>query len=443
MAALWHRGRSGRQFDMLLLPFTKIVKKTNMALDKDALNSLRMDSNARSEAPAGVGKWLPVVAAAALIVLALAWFFGFTGPAPVVETVVARAPATNGGNSRGTILHASGYVVARRLATVSSKVTGKIMTVLVEEGMAVTAGDILAQLDDSTVRARLALAAGQTDAARSSLAETRVRLEEAQRKLKRNESLREQKLVSAAELDAAQSEVNAFQARLLADRSNVAVAQRNQDLIEQDLDDLTIRAPFSGVVVSKNAQPGEMISPISAGGGSIRTGICTIVDMDSLEIEVEVNEAFINRVSSGQRTEATLDAYPDWTISSQVINIVPTADRQKATVKVRIRFDELDSRVLPDMGVKVRFLESSQDIRAGEPKKVAAVALLPAAAVHESGGAKFVWIVKDGELERRGVSVGIVGNGMVGILTGVRPGEVVVSGDPEGLSAGMPVRVQK
>ncbi|MEE8107756.1 MAG: efflux RND transporter periplasmic adaptor subunit [Gammaproteobacteria bacterium] len=428
---------------MLLLPFTKIVKKTNMALDKDALNSLRMDSNARSEAPAGVGKWLPVVAAAALIVLALAWFFGFTGPAPVVETVVARAPATNGGNSRGTILHASGYVVARRLATVSSKVTGKIMTVLVEEGMAVTAGDILAQLDDSTVRARLALAAGQTDAARSSLAETRVRLEEAQRKLKRNESLREQKLVSAAELDAAQSEVNAFQARLLTDRSNVAVAQRNQDLIEQDLDDLTIRAPFSGVVVSKNAQPGEMISPISAGGGSIRTGICTIVDMDSLEIEVEVNEAYINRVSSGQRTEATLDAYPDWTISSQVINIVPTADRQKATVKVRIRFDELDSRVLPDMGVKVRFLESSQDIRAGEPKKVAAVALLPAAAVHESGGAKFVWIVKDGELERRGVSVGIVGNGMVGILTGVRPGEVVVSGDPEGLSAGMPVRVQK
>ncbi len=443
MAALWHRGRSGRRFDMLLLPFTKIVKKTNMALDKDALNSLRMDSNARSEAPAGVGKWLPVVAAAALIVLALAWFFGFTGPAPVVETVVARAPATNGGNSRGTILHASGYVVARRLATVSSKVTGKIMTVLVEEGMAVTAGDILAQLDDSTVRARLALAAGQTDAARSSLAETRVRLEEAQRKLKRNESLREQKLVSAAELDAAQSEVNAFQARLLTDRSNVAVAQRNQDLIEQDLDDLTIRAPFSGVVVSKNAQPGEMISPISAGGGSIRTGICTIVDMDSLEIEVEVNEAYINRVSSGQRTEATLDAYPDWTISSQVINIVPTADRQKATVKVRIRFDELDSRVLPDMGVKVRFLESSQDIRAGEPKKVAAVALLPAAAVHESGGAKFVWIVKDGELERRGVSVGIVGNGMVGILTGVRPGEVVVSGDPEGLSAGMPVRVQK
>lgn len=443
MAALWHRGRSGRQFDMLLLPFTKIVKKTNMALDKDALNSLRMDSNARSEAPAGVGKWLPVVAAAALIVLALAWFFGSAGPAPVVETVVARAPATNGGNSRGTILHASGYVVARRLATVSSKVTGKIMTVLVEEGMAVTAGDILAQLDDSTVRARLALAAGQTDAARSSLAETRVRLEEAQRKLKRNESLREQKLVSAAELDAAQSEVNAFQARLLADRSNVAVAQRNQDLIKQDLDDLTIRAPFSGVVVSKNAQPGEMISPISAGGGSIRTGICTIVDMDSLEIEVEVNEAYINRVSSGQRTEATLDAYPDWTISSQVINIVPTADRQKATVKVRIRFDELDSRVLPDMGVKVRFLESSQDIRAGEPKEVAAVALLPAAAVHESGGAKFVWIVKDGELERRGVSVGIVGNGMIGILTGVRPGEVVVSGDPEGLSAGMPVRAQK
>ena len=428
---------------MLVPPLTKIVKKTNMALDKDALNSLRMDSNARSEAPAGVSKWMLPVVATALSVIALVWFFGFAEPGTVVGTVVARAPATQGNVSRGTILNASGYVVARRLATVSSKVTGKIRAVLVEEGMSVTEGDILAQLDDSTVRARLALAAGQTHAAVSSLAETRVRLEEAQRKLKRNESLREQKLVSAAELDAAQSEVDAFQARLTADHSNVAVAQRNQELIEQDLDDLTIRAPFSGVVVSKNAQPGEMISPISAGGGSIRTGICTIVDMDSLEIEVEVNEAYINRVSSGQRTEATLDAYPDWTISSQVINIVPTADRQKATVKVRIRFDELDSRVLPDMGVKVRFLESARENRAGERMTNAALALVPEAAVHRSAGANYVWIVNDGKLERRAVSTGVARNGMIGILSGVRPGEVVVSANPGGLSENMSVRIQE
>ncbi len=428
---------------MLLLSFIKIVRKTNMALDKDALNSLRMDSDARAEAPASVSRWLLPVAVVALLLIASIWYFGSGEPGPVVETVVARAPAIQGGDSQATILNASGYVVARRRATVSSKVTGKIMEVLVEEGMSVTEGDILAQLDDSTVRARLALAAGQTHASRSSLAETRVRLEEARRTLKRNDSLREQKLVSVAELDAARSEVNALQARLLADRSEVAVAQRNQDLVEQDLEDLTIRAPFSGVVVSKNAQPGEMISPISAGGGSIRTGICTIVDMDSREIEVEVNEAYINRVRSGQRTEATLDAYPDWTISSQVINIVPTADRQKATVKVRIQFDELDPRALPDMGVRVRFLESAQEYQAGKQKKAVAVALLPGVAVHESGGARFVWIVNDGKLERRAISIGVARNGMVGILSGVRPGEIVVSADPGGLSEDMSVRVRK
>lgn len=433
----------GRLFGMLLLSLNNIVRKTNMALDKDALNSLRMDSNARAEAPASMSKWLLPAGAVTLLVIALVWFFGSAEPGSVVKTVVARAPDARSGNSQATILNASGYVVARRLATVSSKVTGKIINVRVEEGMSVTEGDILAQLDDSTVRARLALAAGQTHASRSNLAETRVRLEEAQRTSKRNESLREQKLVSAAQLDAVQSEVKALQARLLADRSNVAVAQRNQDLIRQDLDDLTIRAPFSGVVVSKNAQPGEMISPISAGGGSIRTGICTIVDMDSREIEVEVNEAYINRVTSGQRTEATLDAYPDWVISSQVINIVPTADRQKATVKVRIRFDELDSRILPDMGVKVRFLESAQEIQAGKRKTAAALALLPEAAIHRFDGASYVWIVNDGNLERRAVSVGAVRNGVVEILSGVRPGEVAVRSGPGDLSDGMQVQVQE
>lgn len=413
-----------------------------MALDKDALNSLRMDSDARAEAPARIGKRMLLIGAAALFVIVLVWFIGFGEPVPVVETVVASAPVARNNNSGATILNASGYVVARRMATVSSKVTGKIMEVLVEEGMTVAEGDILAQLDDSIVRARLALADGQTHVSRSSLVETRVRLEEAQRTLKRNESLREQKLVSAAELDTAQSEVNALQARLLADRSKVAVAQRNQDLIKQDLDDHTIRAPFSGVVISKNAQPGEMISPISAGGGSIRTGICTIVDMDSREIEVEVNEAYINRVSSGQRTEATLDAYPDWIISSQVINIVPTADRQKATVKVRIRFDELDKRILPDMGVKVSFLESEEKYIADEKKGDVAVALLPEAAVHESGDSSFVWVVSDDILERRAISVGTARNGMIRILSGIRPGERVVSVDRGDLSAGMSVQVQ-
>lgn len=273
-------------------------------------------------------------------------------PAETERTV----PATR---ANAAVLNASGYVVPRRVATIASRVTGQVAEVRVEEGMRVEAGDILATLDDTTARAELALAESHLETARRHEAEIRVRQDEAHRTLQRTESLRDQRLASEAELDAAAANAAALSARLAVAQSEVTSAENAVALARRHADDTIIRAPFAGVVVSKNAQPGETISPMSSGGFT-RTGIATIVDMSSLEIEVDVNEAFINRVSDGQPVEAVLDAYPDWRIPARVISIVPTADRQKATVKVRIGFDELDPRILPDMGVQVWFLEANE-----------------------------------------------------------------------------------
>jgi HlyD family secretion protein len=406
-----------------------------MALDKSKLDALRIAEHERSGG-SGLGRvlvWLVPVLVAVLAFIAWQLLGGDeASPATEIRTAEALSPRTGDAG----VLDASGYVVARRIATVSSKVTGRIDKVFIEEGMAVSSGDLLATLDDSSLRPLLALAQSQLEAARSSLSETEVRLEEAERQLRRTQELRNRKLVSEAELDAAQAEVDALSARLHAARSNVDVAGRTVALREQDLIDLEIRAPFDGVVVAKNAQPGEMISPISAGGGFTRTGIGTIVDMTSREIEVDVNEAFINRVASGQRVVATLDAYTAWEIPGSVINIVPTADRQRATVKVRIAFDELDTRILPDMGVKVRFLEADEEPREDGPELRATI---PAPALRQDNGQDFVWLVRDGAIERRAVSTDGRNGSRIGIIAGLVPGDRVVTSTGIELEEGMEV----
>ncbi|MXY25076.1 MAG: efflux RND transporter periplasmic adaptor subunit [Acidobacteria bacterium] len=288
--------------------------------------------------------------------------------------VVGALPAGTGGKKPGfplcgprwydrhcqpTVLNASGYVTARLQSTVSSKITGRIVEVLVEEGMAVTEGQVLARLDDTTERSYVALAEAQLRAVRSALAELEVRHEEAQLDLYRQRQLLDKHLIGQADFDATQAHADSLEARIANQREQEVVAEREIDVRRTAREDTVIRAPFSGVAISKDAQPGETISPVSAGGGFTRTGVCTIVDMSSLEIEVDVNESYINRVSPGQRVVATLDAYPDWEIGARVITTIPAADRQRATVLVRIAFDALgDSRILPDMGVNVRFLEA-------------------------------------------------------------------------------------
>ena len=303
------------------------------------------------------------------------------------------------------MLNASGYVTARRRATVSSKVTGKVLEVFVEEGKAVKKGQVLARLDDSQVRAALAVAQAQLNTrarrrgrGRSAPARGRAAVQPAQRSWCRRRSS------GRAEVDTAQSSVESLKARIALARQQVEVAQSQVAALEVDLGDMVVRAPFDGVAISKDAQPGEMISPVSAGGGFTRTGICTIVDMSSLEIEVDVSESYINRVKPNQPVEAILDAYPDWRIPAHVITTVPTADRQKATVRVRIGFEELEPRILPDMGVKVSFFNERQPERGGYARQAAA--LVPKAAVRTDGGQSVVFVVRENRAERRAVTAG-------------------------------------
>ena len=403
-----------------------------MPLDKEALESLRRTPGAgAAQYTRGSGRrrlWL-LLGAVAIVAAIVIWRFA-GAPVPV-QTVMVEAPAA----ADGAVLNASGYVVARRLATVSSKVTGRISEVLFEEGAAVEDGQVLARLDDATARADHEVAVRSLEAARRSLREIEVRLADAQKTLDRNRSLVERALVSRSVLDTSEAEVAALQARLSAAGAEVNVAQARVAVSRQGLDDLLIRAPFAGVVISKDAQPGETVSPISAGGGFTRTGIATIVDMESREIEVDVNEAYINRVRDEQRVEAVLDAYPDWKVPGRVISIVPTADRQKATVRVRIGFEQLDPRILPDMGIKVRFLED----RAGaEP---ASPTLDSRALVRGDGGTN-VWVVRDGKVERRRVQVAAEQDGRVAVLEGLQGGEAVVVNPPQRLRDGAAVELQ-
>jgi RND family efflux transporter MFP subunit len=351
-----------------------------------------------------------------------------------VAAVTERAAGT-----QASVLNASGYVTARRRATVSSKVTGRVVEVNVEEGMQVRQGQVLARLDDSTVRAALALSQAELGAARRAVPETEVRLEEARITLRRHEQLRKDGLNTPADIDQAQAEVNSLAARINSLREQINVAERQVEVQKAALDDTIIRAPFSGVAISKDAQPGEMVSPVSAGGGFTRTGICTVVDMDSLEIEVDVNESYINRVVANQPVMAVLDAYPDWQIPAKVITMVPTADRQKATVLVRIAFDQLDPRILPDMGVKVTFLREADDDGAVSRQ---AVTLVPKSAIGEENGTSYTFVVRQDTVERRAVQVGGTDGDRLEVIAGLKGGDRVVVTPPPELTEGMRIVIK-
>ena len=318
---------------------------------EDLLNNLKIDRSAPTESEGQQSNKLYLFGISILIVGFFWWLFLSDDELKEVTTFTVKSLEMSDASAT-SILDASGYVVARRRATVSSKMTGKVLKVFIEEGMYVEEGQILAQLDDSTMKADLNYSQSQ--------------LNEAIRIFNRTKELAKDELASQASLDAARASVEGLEA-LNAVRKQV-------------VQDMKILAPFSGVVVYKAAQPGEMISPVSAGGGFTNTGICTIVDMDSLEVEVDVNEAFINRVKPGQPVITNLNAYPKWDIPSEVIAIIPTADRNKATVKVRIALLERDERVLPDMGSRVSFLrkvenKSPEIIKEGVMIPLAAVAI--------------------------------------------------------------------
>lgn len=395
------------------------------------LDGLRIERTAT--VPAKRGPLLITTTVAVLVVIAaFTWWFSRT-PAIEVKTAAARELPTAG--AEHTVLNASGYVTARREATVSSKVTGKVETILIEEGMNVKEGQVLARIDDTNLKASFRLAQAQASAARAALAETRIRVKEADQELQRQTDLRTRAVASQADFDHAEAAALALRARLEQQEAEAAVADKTVAVWQQQLDDTIIRAPFAGTVTSKNAQPGEMISPMSTGGFT-RTGICTIVDMESLEIEIDVNETYINRVAANQPVEATLDAYPDWKIPCHVIAIIPTADRNKSTVRVRVGFDKLDPRILPDMSVKVAFRETAAVAAATSNRGVT----VPKSAVVQQSGQSVVYVVQGDRVERRAVATGEADADSIVLRSGVAAAERVVVNPPSDLNTGARIK---
>ena len=397
------------------------------------LSGLKIDARAR-RIPAN-RHWVLLSAGLVALLLVAGGLYAFLREA-VAEVEVATVRADKGG--RPTLLNASGYVTPRQRATIAAKITARVNEIFVDEGMSVEPGQVLAKLDDSDARARLASAHADQNATAATVGDLRVNLENAEREARRIEELWERRLVAEQARDQARMAVDSLRARIVLAREQVAAAEARVKIAQQDLDNCTVRAPFGGIVVSKDAQRGEMVSPVSAGGGFTRTGIATIVDMASLEIEVDVNESYIARVKAGQPVTAVLDAYPDWQISGKVRTVIPTADRQKATVKVRAAFDKLDPRILPDMGVKLTFLgdERAAPTAAGR-------VLVPRTAVREEGGGAAVFVHREGRLERRAVKLGQARGNEHEVLAGLSDGDQVVTAGINELRDGQNVRVKR
>ena len=378
---------------------------------KDLLNDLKIDRSEDNEPESSFIKRLGFVLVSIIILFLVLTQLGFLSQDEIIEVDAYKAKSANqSNNSTSSVLDASGYVTARMQATVSSKITGKVLEVYIEEGMFVEKDQILAQLDDSTVQAELKFAETQ--------------LQEARRVFNRTLELRKDNLASQASLDAAESQLDGLKARL--------------DISKQIVSDMKIRAPFSGVVINKAAQPGEMISPVSAGGGFTRTGIGTIVDMNSLEVEVDVNESYINRVQPGQPAITNLNAYPEWDINSEVIAIIPTADRNKATVKVRIGLLEKDQRVLPDMGAKVSFLKEQSNTKSVVLEGV----IVPSTSVMKEGASSFVFLIKNGIIVKTKVQVESTSANYARIINGIKNGDSVVVNSNNGLQDGQEVVIK-
>jgi RND family efflux transporter MFP subunit len=401
-----------------------------MSRPDELLKELRIDRTAMAPPPSRTGLWLALALGLPVLIGVGAWL-ALRGP-KAVEVHTASVSVAASGAAGASVLDATGYVVARRMATVSAKMTGKVREVRIEEGQHVAEGEVLAILDPIDADASRDLAASQLAAARASVTGKAAQLKEAEANVARLSDLVRRQLVSRAQYDQAVAQRDALRAETAWATKSAQVAEGQLRIAANGVDDTVVRAPFAGVIVAKAAQPGEIVSPLSAGGGFTRTGIGTIVDMDSLDVEVDVSEAYIGRVQPGMPVEAVLNAYPDWTIPAEVIAIIPTADRAKATVKVRIALKQKDARIVPDMGVRVSFLEKAAPTGAAAAPRT----LVPSAALRQDGKQDIVFVVRDGTVERRAVRVAGGTGDERQVLAGLTGGETVVVDPPATLKDG-------
>jgi RND family efflux transporter MFP subunit len=407
------------------------------------LNQLRID---RSEPPSSGshGKWWATGIAVVIIAASAVWYLMRPSGVPITTAVAQAVTSGASGASAGpSLLDASGYIVARRRATVSSKVTGKVVKVMLEEGQRVEAGQVIALLDDSNWRAALAQSKAQLQQAQANVASAQTAFDDAKPIFERAEKQKAVAVISAESFDESRAQFDVAHNNLLIAQSGLEAARAGVEVAQRSLEDTVIRAPFAGVVTEKTAQPGEMVSPISAGGGFTRTGIGTIVDMESLEVEVDVSENFINRVRPQQPVTIKLNAYPDWDIPGSVIAMIPTADRAKATVKVRIAIGQKDARIIPEMGARVAFLSDNEPTTAGTEKSPVPGVIIPAEAVATSGTASIVFVVHGSTVERRAVRLGAKTSAGQIVSAGLEPGNSVALGDLSKLSDGTRVRIEK
>ena len=410
-----------------------------MNSNADLLKELRIDRKAPPPPPSRRGRWI-ALAIVVVLLLAAGAAWAFFGRDKGIEVRTAPVVAIGNGGASASVLDATGYVVARRMATVSAKITGKVREVLIEEGQRVEAGQVMATLDPVDADAQRTLSAAQLNAARSEAGNVQAQLLQAEAEAVRLGALVKEQLVSKSQYDQAIAQRDSLRAQLLTAQRNIKVSSDALAIADNGVDNTVVRAPFAGVVIAKAAQPGEIISPLSAGGGFTRTGIGTIVDMDSLEVEVDVGEAFIGRVQPKMPIEATLNAYQDWKIPGEVIAIIPTADRGKATVKVRVALNQKDARIVPDMGVRVSFLEAAKPETAKQPQGVR----VPAAAIVKRGNQDVAFALNDDDtVEQRTLKPGLAMGDDRQVLSGLTAGDTVVLDPPDALEDGAKVRMAK
>ena len=407
-----------------------------MNTNADLLKELRIDRNAPPPSRRGLWVGLAIAAIVALVAV-IAWFVLSRNKGVEVQTADVTVIGSNSSGNT-TVLDATGYVVARRMATVSSKITGRVREVLIEEGQRVEAGQTMATLDPVDAAASRALAYSQREASRSQVGSAKAQLKEAQANAARLGQLVGQKLVSRQQYEQAIATRDSLHAQLDAAEHSAQVADDSLTIADNGMDNTIVRAPFAGVVIAKAAQPGEIVSPLSAGGGFTRTGIGTIVDMDSLEVEVDVGESFIGRVKPKMPIEATLNAYPDWKIPGEVIAIIPTADRGKATVKVRVALNQRDARIVPDMGVRVSFLEAAKPAAAVNLKPGV---LAPSAAIVSRNDVDVAFVVEGDAVAQRTLKLGRTLGDDREVLEGLAGGEAVVIAPSEKIVDGSRIRI--